>query len=227
MRIFRDRRDAGRALAAALAGEAAGRPVVLGLARGGVPVAAEIAAALGAPLDVFVVRKLGVPWQPELAMGAIASGGVMVRNEEVLARLPDAEDALEAVREREAVELAVRERRYRGARPPVPVAGRPVIVVDDGLATGASMAAAVRALRKAGATSIVVAVPVGPPETCRRIAALCDRLVCLEQPRGFMAVGQWYEDFGQTQDEEVGELLAAAGTTGQDPALGSTPGAKG
>jgi predicted phosphoribosyltransferase len=225
MKVFRDRREAGRALAAALADEADARPVVLGLARGGVPVAAEIAAELDAPLDVFVVRKLGVPWQPELAMGAIASGGVLVRNEEVLARLPDAEASLEAVRQREAAELAARERRYRGSRAAVPVAGRRVIVADDGLATGSSMIAAVRALRQAGAESIVVAVPVGPPDTCRRIEALCDRLVCLERPRWFMAVGQWYEDFGQTEDEEVSELLEAAARRQASP-RGSTPGAK-
>lgn len=227
MRVFRDRRDAGHALAAALADEADKRPLVLGLARGGVPVAAEIAAALGAPLDVFVVRKLGVPWQPELAMGAIASGGVLVRNEEVLGSLPAAAESLEAVRQREATELALREQRYRGARPAVPVTGRRVIVADDGLATGTSMIAAVRALRQAGAAAIVVAVPVGPPDTCRRIATLCDRLVCLEQPRWFMAVGQWYEDFRQTEDEEVTAALRDAASRPQETARGSTPGAKG
>jgi putative phosphoribosyl transferase len=226
MRVFQDRREAGRALAAALADESDASPVVLGLARGGVPVAAEIADALHAPLDVFVVRKLGVPWQPELAMGAIASGGVLVRNEEVLEHLPEAEAALESVREREMAELTARERRYRGSRPSVPVAGRRVIVADDGLATGSSMIAAVRALRAAGAGSVVVAVPVGPPDTCRRIEGLCERLVCLEQPRWFMAVGQWYEDFRQTEDEEVSELLDAAAEPQATP-RGSTPGAKG
>lgn len=226
MRVFVDRREAGQALAAALADESEARPVVLGLARGGVPVAAQVAAALGAPLDVFVVRKLGVPWQPELAMGAIASGGVLVRNEDVLERLPEAEAVLEAVRQREAAELLARERRYRGSRPAVPVAGRRVIVADDGLATGSSMIAAVRALRKAGAGSIVVAVPVGPPDTCRRIEELCDRLVCLERPRWFMAVGQWYEDFQQTEDEEVSGLLETAAERQAAP-RGSTPGAKG
>ncbi len=226
MRVFRDRREAGQALAAALADESVARPVVLGLARGGVPVAAEIATGLDAPLDVFVVRKLGVPWQPELAMGAIASGDILVRNEEVLVGLPQAQAALEAVRQRETAELAARERRYRGSRPPVPVAGRRVIVADDGLATGSSMIAALRALRKAGAASIVVAVPVGPPDTCRRIEALCDRLVCLEQPRWFMAVGQWYEDFRQTEDAEVSALLQKTAETQAAP-CGSTPGAKG
>lgn len=226
MRIFRDRRDAGRALAAALADEAGRRPVVLGLARGGVPVAAEIAAALGAPLDVFIVRKLGVPWQPELAMGAIASGGVLVRNEELLAGFGGGAEALEAVRGREARELEARERRYRGTRPPVEVAGRNVILVDDGLATGSSMLAAIEALRAAGAASVVAAVPVGPPDTCRRVARAADRLVCLEQPRAFMAVGQWYDDFEQTTDEEVVELLGTA-RRDQYPARGSTPGANG
>ena len=227
MRIFRDRRDAGRALAEALADEASKHPVVLGLARGGLPVAAEVAAALGAPLDVFVVRKLGVPWQPELAMGAIASGGVLVRNEEVLAGFAGAEEALETVRARETAELEARERRYRGGRAPLAVAGRHVIVVDDGLATGSSMLAAVRALRQAGAASVVVAVPVGPPDTCRRIAAACDRLVCLEQPAWFAAVGQWYEDFSQTEDEEVAALLGSSRPPAQEETRGSTPGAKG
>ena len=227
MRIFRDRRDAGRALAEVLADEASKHPVVLGLARGGLPVAAEVAAALGAPLDVFVVRKLGVPWQPELAMGAIASGGVLVRNEEVLAGFAGADEALETVRARETAELEARERRYRGGRAPLAVAGRHVIVVDDGLATGSSMLAAVRALRQAGAASVVVAVPVGPPDTCRRIAAACDRLVCLEQPAWFAAVGQWYEDFAQTEDEEVAALLRSPLPAAQQDARGSTPGAKG
>lgn len=224
MRIFRDRLDAGRALAGALAADASARTVVLGLARGGVPVAAPVARALDAPLDVLVVRKLGVPGQPELAMGAIAAGGVLVRNEEVLRALPGAAAALEEVRARETAELERREQRYRGGRPPVAVAGRHVIVVDDGLATGASMIAAVRALRQAGAASIVVAVPVGPPESCARLAELADRVVCLEQPRWFRAVGEWYDDFGQTDDAEVAMLLAAA----DQPSRGvSTPGAKG
>jgi len=210
MRIYRDRREAGQALAHALQDAAQSSPVVLGLARGGMPLAFEVAATLRAPLDVFVVRKLGVPWQPELAMGAIASGGVLVRNEDVLRNIPDAERALESVRLRESRELLARERRYRGSREAIPVQGRAVIVVDDGLATGASMQAAVEALIQAGAASVTVAVPVGPPETCVRLAGCADRVVCLQQPRDFMAVGQWYEDFGQTSEQEVTDLLAAA-----------------
>jgi putative phosphoribosyl transferase len=210
MRVFSDRREAGQALARALESFKARDPVVLGLPRGGVPVAYEVAKALGAPLDVFVVRKLGVPWQPELAMGAIASGDVLVRNESVLAGMRDADEALARVREQELAELERRERAYRSGRPAIPLGGRTVIVVDDGLATGSSMKAAVKALRVAGAEWIVVAVPVGPPDTCRHLEALADELVCLERPSLFMAVGQWYEDFGQTQDEEVSELLQQA-----------------
>jgi len=210
MRVFSDRREAGQALARVLASAKERDPVVLGLPRGGVPVAYEVARALGAPLDVFVVRKLGVPWQPELAMGAIASGDVLVRNESVLAGMRDADEALERVREQEREELERRERAYRGGRGAIPLVGRTVIVVDDGLATGSSMKAAVKALRVAGTERIVVAVPVGPPDTCRQLEALADELVCLERPSLFMAVGQWYEDFGQTQDEEVGEVLQRA-----------------
>ena len=210
MRIYSDRKEAGRALGKALASEAGRSPVVLGLPRGGVPVAYEVARTLDAPLDVFVVRKLGVPWQPELAMGAIASGNVLVRNQDVLRGMGDAEEALEAVRRREQAELARREQAYRAGRPPVPVDGRTVIVVDDGLATGSSMKAAVEALRAQGAARIVVAVPVGPPDTCRELEELADEVVCLQRPSMFMAVGQWYEDFSQTGDDEVGELLAEA-----------------
>jgi len=210
MRVFSDRREAGQALARVLASAKERDPVVLGLPRGGVPVAYEVARALEAPLDVFVVRKLGVPWQPELAMGAIASGDVLVRNESVLAGMQDADEALERVREQELGELERRERAYRGGREAVPLGGRTVIVVDDGLATGSSMKAAVKALRVAGAERIVVAVPVGPPDTCRQLESLADELVCLERPSLFMAVGQWYEDFGQTRDEEVSELLQRA-----------------
>jgi putative phosphoribosyl transferase len=157
---------------------------------------------------VFVVRKLGAPFQPELAMGAIASGGTLVRNESVLDLLPDAGDALEKARAREAPVLAERERRYRGARPPLDPAGRTVIVVDDGIATGSTMKAAVRALKAAGAQRVVVAVPVGPPETLRELESLADEVVCLQVPHMFSAVGQWYEDFSQTQDDEVERLLA-------------------
>ena len=210
MRIYRDRQDAGQQLADALGAYAAPDTVVVGLPRGGMPVAAEVARRLGAPLDVFVVRKLGVPYQPELAMGAIASGGVLVRNERVLRLLPDAEASLAQVRQRELVVLAAREAMYRGQRPALDLAGKRVIVVDDGVATGATMKAAVKALRKSGASSVIVAVPVGAPDTCRELEEEADALVCLQLPRLFSAVGEWYEDFGQTTDEEVGEILRSA-----------------
>lgn len=170
----------------------------------------EAARKLGAPLDVFVVRKLGVPFQPELAMGAIASGGVTVRNEELLRTLGDSEAVFAGVERAQRAELAQREQLYRGVRPPVAIAGREVIVVDDGLATGATMKAAIQALRKAGASHIVVAVPVGPADTCRELEELADAVVCLQTPGRFMAVGQWYEDFSQTTDEEVRSLLERA-----------------
>jgi putative phosphoribosyl transferase len=210
LRIYRDRQDAGAQLADALLDYAGPETVVVGLPRGGMPVAAEVASRLGAPLDVFVVRKLGVPWQPELAMGAIASGGVLVRNERVLQLLPDPEASLAQVRQREQAVLAGREAMYRGQRPALDLAGKRVIVVDDGVATGATMKAAVKALRKSGASSVIVAVPVGAPDTCRELEEEADALVCLQSPRLFSAVGQWYEDFGQTTDEEVGEILRSA-----------------
>ena len=211
MRIFRDREEAGRLLGASLAGYAGEGTLVMGLPRGGVPVASEVARMLDAPLDVFVVRKLGVPFQPELAMGAIASGGVLVRNERVLAMVPDAEQALERARRREQQVLEERERRYRGQRPARDPAGRTVIVVDDGVATGSTMKAAIRALKAAGARRVVAAVPVAPPDTVEELAALADDIVCLQAPPGFSAVGQWYEDFSQTSDDEVERLLRAAG----------------
>jgi putative phosphoribosyl transferase len=207
MERFRDRRDAGRQLAAALKMRKFVDPIVMGLPRGGVPVACEVAVALEAPLDVFVVRKLGVPWQPELAMGAIASGGILVRNDDVLRALGGAEQALASVERAERLELVRRERLYRGNRPGARVHGRDVLVVDDGLATGATMKAAVLALQQAGAARVVVAVPVGPPETCAELEALADEVVCLRRPARFMAVGQWYDEFAQTTDEEVRQLL--------------------
>jgi len=210
-RIYQDRVDAGRALARALVSfDGASDAIVLGLPRGGVPVASEIAHALGLPLDVLVVRKLGLPWQPELAMGAIASGGAVVLNEDVLEHAAGREDLVEQVKRRELAELARREREFRGTRPPVAVAGRTAIVVDDGLATGATMEAAVRALRTLGAARVVVAVPVASVEARQRIAALADETVCLETPPYFSAVGQWYRDFDQTSDSEVSRLLAAS-----------------
>jgi len=208
-RVFADRTEAGRALAAALAAwRGAADTVVLGLPRGGVPVAYEIAASLGLPLDVLVVRKLGLPWQPELAMGAIASGGAVVVNEDVLRYLPAGSEAFEAVRDREQRELERRERDYRGERPPLDMRGRTGILVDDGLATGATMEAAVRSLRAIGTQRVVVAVPVASTAARDRIAAVADEIVCLETPESFSAVGQWYRDFGQTEDAEVREVMA-------------------
>jgi predicted phosphoribosyltransferase len=210
-RVFDNRVEAGRALAQVLSAyRGAADAIVLALPRGGVPVGFEVAQALGLPLDVLVVRKLGLPGQPELAMGAIATGGALVLNEEVLRFADGREVALEQVRRREQLELERRERRYRGGRPPLQLAGRTAILVDDGLATGATMEAAVRALRGLGATRIVVAVPVASAEARDRIAEVADEVVCLETPVFFSAVGQWYRDFGQTSDAEVSELLAQA-----------------
>ena len=185
--------------------------MVLGLARGGVPVAYEVASHLHLPLDVFIVRKLGVPGYGELAMGAIASGGVRVLNEDVVRALePHAEKILEAVTAREGAELERRELEYRDNRPPLEVRGRVVILVDDGLATGASMRAAAAALRQKGAAKIVVAVPVGAPDTCREFEEEVDETICAIAPENFHGVGQFYEDFSQTSDDEVRELLAGA-----------------
>ena len=208
-RVFADRVEAGRALARALGSYAGSTATtVLALPRGGVPVAREISRALGLPLDVLVVRKLGLPMQPELAMGAIASGGAVVLNEDVLRYLGDRMASLEAVKSRELAEVQRRERSYRGDRPPLVVAGCTAILIDDGLATGATMEAAVRALRALDAKRIVVAVPVSSVEARDRIAALADEVVCLEAPMFFSAVGQWYRNFEQTSDEEVRALLA-------------------
>ena len=182
--------------------------IVLGLPRGGVPVANEVAKRLRAPLDVFIVRKLGVPGFEELAAGAIASGGVRVLNEDVMRSIPHADQAIEAVTARETAELQRREQIYREDRPPPELRDRIAILVDDGLATGATMRAAVKALRQREAAKIVVAVPVGPPDTCREIEEQADETICLSTPEFFQAVGQYYDDFSQTTDEDVRGLLA-------------------
>lgn len=208
---FRDRREAGRVLARTLAAYT-NRPdvIVLGLPRGGVPVAYEVARALHAPLDVFLVRKLGLPGREELAMGAIASGGVRVLNREVVEALGIPEEVIDEVAATEEEELHRRERLYRGDRPPLNVAGKTVILVDDGLATGSTMRAAVEALRQQFPARVIVAVPVGAPETCAKLQHEADWVVCPYSPDTFYAVGLWYEDFDQTTDEEVRELLEAA-----------------
>ena len=208
---FHDRRDAGRALARALS-RFAGQPgvIVFALPRGGVPVGFEVAGALGAPLDVFLVRKLGLPRNEECAMGAIASGGVRVLDEPFLRELGVSPVAVERVVQKEERELRRRERVYRGDLPDVALPGSTAILVDDGLATGSSMRAAVRAVRARGARRIVVAVPVGPSDTVRQLASLADEVVCLCSPEPFLAVGRFYEDFGQTTDQEVLDLLRRA-----------------
>jgi putative phosphoribosyl transferase len=208
---FRDRAEAGRLLVEKLATYAhRDDVVVLALPRGGVPVAFEVATALQAPLDVFLVRKLGVPGHEELAMGAIASGGVVVRNEEVISGLGIPNHVLEAVVARERQELERRERLYRGDRPFPDLHGSTVILVDDGLATGASMRAAVAALRQHQPVYCVVAVPVAAPDTCEALRAEVDEIICARTPEPFYAVGVWYEHFSQTTDDEVRDLLDQA-----------------
>lgn len=210
-RTFRDRQDAGVQLATELAAYANDPTVlVLGLPRGGVPVAYEAARALHAPLDVFVVRKLGVPGHRELAMGAIASGGVRVLNPEVIASLQISAPIIDAVAEYEQKELERQQRAYRGDVSFPNLAGRTVIIVDDGLATGSTMRAAVRAVRQSGPARIVVAVPVGAAETCRSLRDEADEVVCANVPQDFHAVSLWYDEFSQTTDQEVRSLLEAA-----------------
>jgi len=210
--LFHDRAEAGRLLAGKLA-RYRSRPdvLVLALPRGGVPVAFEVARALHAPLDVFLVRKLGVPGQEELAMGAIATGGVRVLNEDVVRALAIPEEWIEIITAEEEQELRRREQLYRDDRPPLDVRGRTVILIDDGLATGSTMRAAIAALRELGPSRIVVAVPVAARETCEEFQAEVDEVVCAATPEPFRAVGLWYEDFSQTSDEEVHDLLASAG----------------
>jgi predicted phosphoribosyltransferase len=205
---FRDRADGGHQLARLLAQYADREDViVLALPRGGVPVAFEIARSLHAPLDVFLVRKLGVPGHDELAMGAIASGGVRVLSHDTISQLGVSADAVDAVTRREGAELDRRDRLYRGDRPKAALAGRIVILVDDGLATGSTMEAAILAVRQSAPARIVVAVPVGAAETCERLRTIADDVVCAYAPDYFQAVGLWYERFDQTTDEEVITLL--------------------
>jgi putative phosphoribosyl transferase len=208
---FEDRRQAGEQLAERL-DKYAGREdvIVLGLARGGLPVAFEVARALDAPLNVFIVRKLGVPGQGELALGAIASGGVRVVNRNLVSSLGISNDEIEAIAAREQRELERREREYRGDAPPLGVSGKTVILVDDGLATGASMRAAVRGLRQRHPGRIVVAVPTAAPLVCRDFENDVDEVVCLITPEPFLGVGAWYRDFSQTSDGEVRRLLEEA-----------------
>ncbi|MFO7592355.1 MAG: phosphoribosyltransferase family protein [Acidimicrobiia bacterium] len=209
-RRFRDRREAGRRLAGALAAYAGPDVVVLGLPRGGVPVAAEVADALGAPLDVIVVRKLGVPSQPELGMGAIGEDGVRVLDLEMVRRAGVTPSAVEVVEHRERAELERRVQRFRGDRPPVPIEGRTAIIVDDGVATGGTARAAVQVARAHGAARVVLAVPVAAPEAVRDLAGVADDVIALETPEFMRAIGYWYDDFTQTSDEDVVALLSRA-----------------
>jgi len=208
-RRFANRVEAGHALGAEVARRIGKRDdvIVLGLPRGGVPVAHAVAVGIHAPMDVFIVRKLGFPGHEELAMGAIASGGVRVLNDEVLGMMPVPQARINAVAEREQRELERRERAYRDNRPPLDVRERTVVVVDDGLATGSTMRAAVQALKQMEPRAVIVAVPVGAPQTCNSLRSEADDVICLHTPDPFEAVGLWYDDFTQTSDEEVHALL--------------------
>jgi putative phosphoribosyl transferase len=207
--IFDDRSHAGRALAQLLGGYADRDDVlVLALPRGGVPVAFEVAQSLGVPLDVYVVRKLGVPQQPELALGAIASGGVRVLNDDIVGSLELTNDVIEAISANEERELTRQEEMYRGGDRPLVVEGKTAILIDDGLATGATMRAAILALRKRQPARIVVAVPVAAGGTCESLEGMADEVVCVQTPEPFFAVGAWYRDFSQISDDTVRELLA-------------------
>lgn len=211
MALFRDRRDAGRRLVQKLHNYADRKDVVvLGLPRGGVPVAYEVAKALHAPLDVFLVRKLGLPGHEELAMGAIASGGVRVLNEDVVRALNIPPQIIDLVAEREREELERREREYRTNRPSPSLSGKTVILVDDGLATGSSMRAAIAGLRAQHPARIVIAVPTAAVETCESLAGEVEEIICVSTPEPFFGVGAWYDDFSQTTDDEVHQLLSAA-----------------
>jgi putative phosphoribosyl transferase len=210
--MFADRRDAGRQLATALQEHKASDPVIIGLPRGGVTVAAEVAERLGAPLDIIVVRKLGSPWQPELGIGALAEGGVRVINEALVRELDLTPEQIEEVTAREEVELARRVRRYRGERPPIDVTDRSVIVVDDGLAGGYTARAAIDALRQRGAARTVIAVPVAPEDEAARLRHVADDVVALVTSPWLVAIGEAYGDFSQATDEDVVSILQRAGT---------------
>ncbi len=222
---FADRAEAGRRLAAMLGHLSGEDVVVLGLPRGGVPVAVEVARALGAPLDVILVRKLGVPVQPELALGAIGEGGVRIINPEVVEVTGVTDTEIAVVEARERAELERRARRFREGRPPEPLAGRIAVIVDDGIATGATARAACQVARAHGASRVVLAAPVAPPSVRVTLATAADEVICVETPRRFLAIGEWYTDFAQTTDSEVVALLRAAGGTraGQAPAAGPAP----
>lgn len=223
-RVFSDRRDAGRRLADRLIGLAGERPLVLALPRGGVPVAAEVAEALHAELEVLIVRKLGAPGQPELGIGALVDGAdpQVVLNEEVIAQVRPSADYIAAEKARQLAEIERRRAAYEGDRPPVEIRGRTVILVDDGLATGGTAKAALRALRRRGPKRLVLAVPVAPADTLELMRREADAVVCLATPEPFVAVGLYYDDFNQTTDEEVIELLARRGRQGPRGGRGGT-----
>jgi putative phosphoribosyl transferase len=218
--LFTDRMDAGRRLAEALRHVRGENPVVLGLPRGGVPVAFQVAQALGAPLDVIVVRKLGVPYHRELGYGAIGEGGVRVISDDIVRRSGVGRDELETVEHAEEAELARQAKRFRADRPRSAIGGRTVIVVDDGIATGSTAAAACEVVRAQGAARVVLAVPVAPPDAVAWLRTEADEVVCLSTPRAFRAVGEWYQDFSQTPDEEVVALLAQAAARGDEDRAG-------
>lgn len=208
--VFKDRREAGRLLAERLTGFREAKPVVLGLPRGGVPVAFEIAQALRAPLDVMLVRKIGVPWQPELALGAVSDGGEpeLFIDDQLKSLLEIDDDYVESARKREIGEIERRRTAYRQGRPPIDVAGRVTIVVDDGIATGATTRVALRAVRRRKPSRLVLAVPVAPPDSLAGLRIEADEIICLETPEDMGAVGLYYRDFRQTTDQEVTDLLA-------------------